>query len=106
MYCCDMVEDAKINKTSSMPSIRVQTSWKDRDNQNTVLPGLSLGLAKAENFPQLALMTKINSFQIQSVASSFFMTMATEPKRFVYNYCISKQGHVVEKFLMVVEKRE
>lgn len=89
-----------------MPSISVQTLWKDRDNQNTVLPGLSLGLAKAENFPQLALMTKINSFQIQSVASSFFMTMDTGAKRFVYNDCISKQGRVVEKFLMVIEKRE
>lgn len=89
-----------------MPSIHVQTSWKDRDNQNTVLPDFSLGLAKAENFPQLTLMTKINYFQIQSVASGFFMTMATEPKRFVYNYCISKQGHVVEKILMVVGKRE
>lgn len=67
-----------------------------------MLSGLSLGLAEAENTPWLALLTKSNSLQIQSVASTFFLTTATnvrELKGSVYSYCISRQGHVAEKCL-------
>lgn len=54
-------------------------------------------------------MNSFNSLQIQSVASSFFLTMVTnsrEPKGFVYSYCISRQGHIADEPLVGLEKKE
>lgn len=59
--------------------------------------------------PSLALMTKFNFLQTQSVASNFFLTMAPnsgEPNGFVYSCCTSRQDHVAEKSLVRLEKRE